>query len=372
MIIGVPKEIREGETRVAATPESVKKLIKKGLQVHLESGAGDAASFYEKDYIAAGAQIVNAGHALGADIVLKVNKPSPQEILQFKKGALLISFLEPYNKDGTFEKLAEVGVSAMAMELVPRTSRAQSMDALSSQAGVAGYRAVLEAAARYPRFFPMMMTSAGSSKVCRLAVLGAGVAGLQAIATARKLGAVVEAYDVRKEVREQIQSMGAKNIDLDIGEEGAGAGGYAKELSAEAKQRQQDALSERLKKFDVIISTANIPGRKSPILITEEVVKGMRPGSVIVDLAAANGGNCPLTEANKVVVKYGVCIVGTTNFPAQTPGDSSHFYAQNLVNMVSLLWVSKQSGEFVLDLNLGDDIILAALAVHQGALCHQR
>ncbi|HUP58631.1 MAG TPA: NAD(P)(+) transhydrogenase (Re/Si-specific) subunit alpha, partial [Bdellovibrionota bacterium] len=235
------------------------------------------------------------------------------------------------------------------------------------QAGIAGYRAVLEAASRYPRFFPMMMTSAGSSKACKLAVLGAGVAGLQAIATARKLGAQVEAYDVRAEVREQISSLGAKNIELDIGEDGTGKGGYAKELSEEAKRKQQQVLNEKLKKFDVIVSTANIPGRKAPVLITEEAVKGMREGSVIIDMAAANGGNCPLSEADRVVVKHGVTLVGTTNFPALVPGDSSHFYSQNLVNLLALIL---NAGK--LELVLTDDIIAAALVVHKGALCQAR
>jgi NAD(P) transhydrogenase subunit alpha len=239
------------------------------------------------------------------------------------------------------------------------------MDALSSQAGIAGYRAVLEGASRYIRFFPMMMTSAGSSKACKLAVLGAGVAGLQAIATGRKLGAMVEAYDIRPEVKEQITSLGAKNIEVEVGESGTGTGGYAKELSEDAKRKQQEALSEKLKKFDVIVSTANIPGKKSPVLITEDAVRGMRPGSVIVDMAAANGGNCPLSEADKVVVKHGVTIIGTTSFPGLVPGDSSHFYAQNLVN---LLGVTHAGNE----LNMADDIVAASLVTHKGAVCQRR
>lgn len=371
MIIGVPKESRSGETRVAATPESVKKLVKQGFKVRIEKSAGTLAHFLDKDYAAAGAELVDHNTALGSEIVLKIHKPTSDEILKMKKGSLLISFLEPYNKDGTFEKLAEMGIDALSMELIPRTSRAQSMDALSSQAGIAGYRAVIEAAVHYPRFFPMMMTSAGSSKVCKLAVLGAGVAGLQAIATARKLGASVEAYDVRKDVHEQIISMGAKNIELDVGEEGSGTGGYAKELSEEGKKKQQAALTEKLKKFDIIITTANIPGKRSPVLVTEEAVMGMRPGSVIIDMAAANGGNCPLTEANNVVVKHGVTLVGPTCLPAMTPGDASHFYSQNLVNLLALFWVKKETST-VFEINLADDIIAAAMTVHKGALCHQR
>jgi NAD(P) transhydrogenase subunit alpha len=365
MIIGIPKETRAGETRVAATPDSVRKLIKKGFKLRVERGAGTLAHYPDESFAAAGAELVDAGQALGSEIVLKLHKPLPAEILKMKKGALLVSFIEPYAQDGTLQKLAEMGVDAIGMELIPRTSRAQSMDALSSQAGIAGYRAVLESACRYGRFFPMMMTSAGSSKACKLAVLGAGVAGLQAIATARRLGAQVEAYDVRAEVREQITSLGAKNIEIEVGEEGSGTGGYAKELSEESKRKQQAALSEKLKKFDVIVSTANIPGRKSPVLITEDAVKGMRPGSVIVDLAAANGGNCPLSRADQVVVKHGVTIVGFTNFAAQVPADASHFYAQNLVNLLAITHVNHE-------LNLADDIVAAALAVHKGALCQRR
>jgi NAD(P) transhydrogenase subunit alpha len=245
------------------------------------------------------------------------------------------------------------------------------MDVLSSQAGIAGYRAVLEAAARYGRFFPMMMTSAGSSKPCRLAVLGVGVAGLQAIATARKLGAVVEAYDVRPEVKEQILSLGAKFIDIDVGESGSGAGGYARELSEEAKRRQQAALMEKIKAFDVVITTANVPGRKAPTLVAEEAVRGMRPGSVIVDMAAPSGGNCPLTEPDRTVVKHGVTIVGTTNFPALVPTDASAYFAQNLVNLLDLFWVESPDtkGARSLKLSTDDDIIAASLVTHQGAVC---
>ncbi|MGZ3698514.1 MAG: Re/Si-specific NAD(P)(+) transhydrogenase subunit alpha [Bdellovibrionota bacterium] len=356
MKIGIPKEIRTGETRVSASPETVKKLLKKGYQVLLERGAGVSAGFADEDY--EGVEFGDAKTALGQEIVFKIHKPSSAEILSMKKGAILFAMLEPYAQDGTFEKLAEMGVSAFAMESVPRTSRAQSMDVLSSQANIAGYRAVIEAAARYGRFLPLMMTSAGSAKPAKLTVLGAGVAGLQAIATARRLGANVEAYDVRAEVREQIESLGAKFIDLDIGEEGSGSGGYAKELSEEAKQKQQKLLTERLMKSDILITTANIPGRKSPVLVTEEAVRGMRTGSVIVDMAAANGGNCPLTEADRVVVKHGVTLVGHTNYPGMMPADASSFYGSNLISLLGLLPDGK--------LDLNDDIIAAALVTHQG------
>jgi NAD(P) transhydrogenase subunit alpha len=370
MKIGVPKETRAGETRVAATPDSVKKLKKKGCQVLVERGAGAGAFYGDDAYTAAGAEIVDRASAFKMDVVLMVNKPSADEIGLLGKSTLLIAHLEPYNKDGTLEKLAQAGVDAIAMELIPRTSRAQSMDSLSSQAGIAGYRAVLEAATQYPRFFPMMMTSAGSAKACKLAVLGAGVAGLQAIATGRKLGAQVEGYDVRKEVKEQITSLGAKFIEVEVGEEGSGQGGYAKELSEDAKAKQQAALGEKLKKFDVIVTTANIPGRKSPTLITEDAVKGMRAGSVIIDMAAANGGNCPLTEAGKTVVKHGVKIVGITNYPTLMPTDASGFYAQNLVHLLDIL-IENKDGKTSLNLNMQDDIIAAALTVHKGDLCRR-
>jgi H+-translocating NAD(P) transhydrogenase subunit alpha len=365
MLIGIPRETRPGETRVAATPDSVKKLRKKGFTILVENGAGAAAGFRDEDYAGDGVQLGDASAALSADLVLKFHKPNESELARLKKGSLLISFIEPFAKDGMLEKLAQAGIDAMGMELIPRTSRAQSMDALSSQAGIAGYRAVIEAASQYGRFFPLMMTSAGSSKPAKLIVLGAGVAGLQAIATARKLGAMVEAYDVRPEVKEQILSLGAKFVELDIGESGSGSGGYAKELSEEAKARQQRVLTERLKKFDIIISTANIPGRKAPVLITEDAVKGMRTGSVIVDMAAANGGNCPLSEPDKTVVRHGVKLVGITNFPGLVPADSSNFYGNNLVNLISLM-AEKKGDATGLNVNLQDDIIAGTLAVYKG------
>jgi len=267
MKIGIPRESKANETRVAGTPAATKKLIKQGFSVLIERGAGQLAGFPDESYAAEGASLVDAATALGADIVFKIHRPTPSEISQMRKGTLLLSLLDSYIQDGLLEKLASAGIDALALELIPRTSRAQSMDVLSSQANIAGYRAAIEGAAQYKRFFPMMMTSAGSSKPARVAVLGVGVAGLQAIPTCRKLGAVVEAYDIRPEVREQILSVGAKPIELDIGESGTGSGGYAKELSEEGKKRQQQLLLEKLKKFDIIISTANVPGRKAPTLV---------------------------------------------------------------------------------------------------------
>jgi NAD(P) transhydrogenase subunit alpha len=349
---------------VAGTPASIKKLVKKGLHVVVERSAGLAAGFPDSAYTAEGAQIGTSAEAFSSDIVLKIHKPSSSEIAQLKSGALLISFLEPYLKDGTFEKLAQAKIDSLSMELIPRTSRAQSMDALSSQANIAGYRAVLEASNHYRRFFPMMMTSAGMSKPAKVLVLGAGVAGLQAIATARRLGGTVEAFDVRPEVKEQIQSLGAKFLEFDIGEAGTGQGGYAKELSDEGRRKQQAALTENIKRFDIVVSTANVPGRKAPVLITEDAVRGMRPGSVIIDMAAPSGGNCALTEAEKVVEKNGVTIVGLTNYPSLVASDASQFFAQNLVSLLGLVFPEKNVDQITL--NLEDDIILASLCTFKG------
>lgn len=371
MMIGLPKETRENETRVGLTPDTVKKLMKKGFKVRVERSCGLKAGFEDDQYTAEGAEVVDPNSVYQTDILVKIHPPAFEEIQKMKKGTLLVSFLDSYVNDGVLEKLAGAGVSAVGMELIPRTSRAQSMDALSSQANIAGYRGVLEAACRFNRFFPLMMTSAGSAKPAKVMVLGAGVAGLQAIATAKRLGALVEAYDIRAEVKEQILSLGAKFVELDVGEEGSGQGGYAKELSAEAKKRQQDLLTEKLKKCDIIISTANIPGRKAPVLITEDAVRGMRSGSVIIDMAAANGGNCPLSEADRVVVKHGVTLVGYTNYPAMTPGDSSSFYGNNLVSLLSIL-VKDDGGKLAFNFDFNDDIIAAALATHQGEVRFKR
>lgn len=344
MKLGVPRESASGETRVSATPDTVKKLCSLGLEVMVERGAGESAAFSDTDFTTAGAQLCDARDAFGADLVTKVRRPNEQEIAGLREGALLVGLLEPRDDDGTLARLAEAKVDALAMEMIPRISRAQSMDVLSSQANIAGYRAVLEAATHYGRFLPMMMTAAGSARPAKLIVLGAGVAGLQAIATARRLGAEVESFDVRPEVKEQVESLGAKFIDLDIGESGAGEGGYAKELSAEAKQRQQDALTAYLAKANIIITTALIPGRPAPVLVTEAGVANMRAGTVIIDMAAAAGGNCPLTRAEQVIGHNGVTIVGHTNYPAMVPADASAFYARNLLNLITLMVESSEEG----------------------------
>jgi len=358
MKIGVPRETLAGETRVAMIPEVVKKLVGKGFEVLVEAGAGAAAHYPDAEYTAAGAVLGARAAAFDADILLKVRRPDASEAAAVKAGAVYISFVESCGEDELLADMRARGVRVLAVERIPRISRAQSMDALSSQSNIAGYRAVIEAAARYGRFVPMMMTSAGAAKPARLVVLGVGVAGLQAIATARRLGAEVYAYDVRPETQEQIRSLGAKPIELDIGESGSGEGGYAKELSAEAKARQQAALADELAKAHVIITTALIPCRPAPVLITEEVVQRMRPGSVIVDLAAASGGNCPLTERDQVVEKHRVILVGHTNLPALVPSDASAFYARNLANLLEIMVDKGAEGPVLKDLD-SDEITRA-------------
>ena len=303
--------------------------------------------------------------ALAADIVFKIHKPTPAEITRMKHGAVLISLLDMCHDDGTFDLLAGQGVDSFALEMMPRLSRAQAMDVLSSQANIAGYRAVLEASRLYGRFFPMMMTSAGSAKPARVVVLGAGVAGLQAIATARRLGAQVWAYDVRPEVKEQIQSLGAKFIEFDLGESGAGQGGYAKILSHDAQLKQQHLLQQELKKADIIISTALIPCMPAPILITEEAVRDMPEGAVIIDLAAANGGNCPLTEPDKIINKHGVIICGYTNFPALMPSDASNFFARNVYNFLMLM-LDKAGDTPTFKDYFSDEMTSMTLITHKG------
>ncbi|MCU7839829.1 MAG: Re/Si-specific NAD(P)(+) transhydrogenase subunit alpha [Candidatus Thiodiazotropha sp. (ex Troendleina suluensis)] len=350
MKIGLLKESVVGEKRVALSPDIVKKLGAKGFEIKVTSGAGEHARFSDDHYRDAGAEIVSPSEALQADILVRVRKPTDSEVAELPRGSILISHIESCGLDETLNVILEKEVVYLAMERIPRISRAQAMDALSSQSNISGYRAVIEAAVHYGRFLPLMMTSAGSAKPARLVVLGAGVAGLQAIATARRLGADVLAYDVRPETKEQIESLGAKAIELDIGESGSGEGGYAKELSEEAKAKQQQALADELSKAHIIITTALIPCRPAPVLITEEVIKNMRDGSVVIDLAAANGGNCPLTEADKVVVKHGVTLVGHTNYPSMVPSDSSAFYGGNIMNLLNIMVDKTDNGLVLKDL----------------------
>ena len=347
MQIGVPTETLAGETRVAVTPETAKKLKTQGHTVCIQSGAGVAASVTDEAYVAAGAEITDRAGALGADLVLKVRAPQADELALMKPGAALVGMLNPFDAAG-LAAIAAAGLTSFALEAAPRTTRAQSMDVLSSQANIAGYKAVMIAADRYQRFFPMLMTAAGTVKAARVVILGVGVAGLQAIATAKRLGAVIEASDVRPSVKEQIESLGGKFIEVsyDTPEEkeaAVGVGGYAKPMPPSWLARQQVEVAKRVALADIVISTALIPGRAAPTLITEEMVKSMKPGSVIIDIAAGKGrnlqgelggGNCPLSEADKTVVKYGVTLVGETNLAALVSADASALYARNVLDFL--------------------------------------
>jgi len=355
MRIGVPKESAAGERRVALVPEIVGKLVPGGFEVLVERGAGDAAAFPDADYEEAGARLVDDAWS-EADAIVKVQKPSGEEIARLREGQVLIGFLQPLTDAEGIQRLAEGGVVAFAMESIPRITRAQPMDALSSQATVSGYKATLLAAERLPRFFPMLMTAAGTVAPAKVLVLGAGVAGLQAVATSRRLGAVVTGFDVRPVVREQIESLGANWLDLGIvGEETEG--GYAQQLSEEQQRQQQEELEKRLPEFDVVITTALIPGRPAPRLIPADAVRAMRPGSVIVDLAAEAGGNCELTEPGEETVREGVTIVGFTNLPSSMPFHASQLYARNVS---ALLHHLAPEGELALD---WDDEITAGACV---------
>lgn len=367
MRIGVPAETRAGETRVAATPETVKRLAA-AHEVSVQAGAGAKASFPDQSYVDAGAKIVaSAAAAWDADIVLKVRSLQDEEVGLLRQGSTLIGLLDPFNPAG-LEAIAKKGVNGFAMELLPRmVSRGQAMDVLSSQANIAGYKAVILAAAHYGRFFPMLMTAAGTVKAARVLVLGAGVAGLQAVATARRLGAVIEASDVRPSVKEQIESLGAKFLDVpyltdEEREIAEGAGGYARPMPADWMKRQAEAVHQKALQSDIVITTALIPGRPAPVLIKEETVKGMKPGSVLVDLAIEQGGNCPLTERDRIVQKHGVTLIGIANLPATVPTDASALYARNLLNMLGLMLDAK-SGEFKID---REDEILAGTLVCAG------
>ncbi len=368
MLIGIPLETLAGETRVAVTPETVKKLKAQGHTLRVQSGAGVAASVTDEAYVAAGAEITDAAGALGADMVLKVRAPQADERALMKPGAVLVGMLNPFDKDG-LQALTDARLTAFALEAAPRTTRAQSMDVLSSQANLAGYKAVMIAADKYQRIFPMLMTAAGTVKAARVVILGVGVAGLQAIATAKRLGAVIEASDVRPSVKEQVESLGAKFIDVpyetaEEKEAAEGVGGYARPMPQSWLDRQKAEVAKRVAQADIVITTALIPGRAAPVLVTEDMVKAMKPGSVIVDLAAAQGGNCPLTEANKTVVKHGVTLVGETNLPALVAADASSLYARNVIDFLKL--VINKEGQFHVDLE--DDIVKACLMCRDGQL----
>jgi NAD(P) transhydrogenase subunit alpha len=373
MLIGVPVETTAGETRVAITPETAKKLMAQGHTVRIQSGAGVAASVTDAAYAAAGAELVDAATAWGCDLVLKVRGPSEAETSRIKAGSAVVGMLEPFNAQG-LQRLAAAGATGFALEAAPRTTRAQSMDVLSSQANIAGYKAVMLAADTYQRFFPMLMTAAGTVKAARVVILGVGVAGLQAIATAKRLGAVIEATDVRPSVKEQVESLGAKFIDVpfETQEEkdaAEGVGGYARPMPASWLERQKVEVAKRVAQADVVITTALIPGRAAPVLVTEDMVKAMKPGSVIIDIAAGKGangsdGNCPLTEAGKTVIKHGVTLVGETNLPALVAADASALYARNVLDFLKLI-INKE-GQLHIDME--DDIVAACLMTRDGAV----
>jgi len=371
MQIGVPRESAAGETRVALTPETAKKLKSQGHVLRVESGAGVAASITDEAYAAAGAEITDRAGALGAELVLKVKSPNAEELALMKPGSALVGMLNPFDKPG-LQALATAGLTSFALEAAPRTTRAQSMDVLSSQANIAGYKAVMIAADRYQRFFPMLMTAAGTVKAARVVVLGVGVAGLQAIATAKRLGAVIEASDERPSVKEQVESLGGKFIDVpyetaEEKEAAEGVGGYAKPMPPSWLARQQAEVAKRVAQADVVITTALIPGRAAPVLVSEEMVRSMKPGSVIVDLAAGKGpegrgGNCPLTETDQTVVKHGVTLVGETNLAALVAADASALYARNVLDFLKLV-ISKE-GAFQVPAD--DDIVVACLMTQDG------
>ncbi len=368
MIIGIPAETRVGETRVAATPETVKKLAASGKHsLIVESGAGLASSIPDADFKTAGATIGSAADALGADIVLKVRGPSTDELPKLKRGALLIGLLNPFD-GAAVQSYAQAGVSGYALEWLPRISRAQSMDVLSSQANIAGYKAVIVAADQYGRFMPMLMTAAGTVKAARVLILGVGVAGLQAIATAKRLGAVIEASDVRPSVKDQVESLGAKWVDVPYANDeekkiAEGVGGYARPMPPEWMARQGEIISERCKTVDILITTALIPGRPAPKLIKAATVATMKPGAVIVDLAVEQGGNVEGSELDKIVVKNGVKIVGMPNLAAQVAADASALYARNVLNFLALS-LNAKTGEFAVPAD--DEIIKATMICADG------
>ena len=378
MKIAIPKERRAHERRVAATPDAVKKYMALGYEVLVEAGAGLEAACTDQAYAAAGAQIISDAATVirEGDVVLKVQRPmndgeGRNEMGHLKRGGVLIGMLNPYSARGDIEAYAQLGVTAISMELMPRITRAQGMDVLSSQSNLAGYKSVLDAAEQFGRAFPMMMTAAGTLPPAKILVMGAGVAGLQAIATARRLGAVVSATDVRPAAKEQVQSLGAAFVMVESDEvkQAETSGGYAKEMSADYQRRQAELIAETIKKQDIVICTALIPGRAAPRLVSEDMVRSMKTGSVIVDLAVEQGGNCALAEAGKVVDAHGVRIVGHRNVPSRLPIDASSLYARNVLNFVTLM-SAKQGGQ--LTLNWDDDITKAVALTRDGAIVHSQ
>jgi len=380
MKVAVPRERRAHERRVAATPETVKKYLALGMEVIVEAGAGLESRITDSQYEAAGAKLETDPQKLytDADIVLKVQRPLAtgegelDEMALIKPGTLLLGLLSPYNAPESVNAYAQTGITAMALEFVPRITRAQSMDVLSSQTNLSGYRAVLDAAYEYDRGMPMMMTAAGTIAPARVMILGAGVAGLQAIATAKRLGAIVSATDVRPAAKEQVESLGGRFVMVDSEEtrEAETAGGYAKEMSEDFKRQQAALVAETLKGQDIVICTALIPGRKAPVLVTDEMVHSMKPGSVIVDLAVEQGGNCTLSQPGEVVEVNGVKVVGHFNMPSRIAADASALYAKNLLNFLTPLITAEEGAAPRLELNWEDEILLASVLTHEGAVRH--
>ena len=368
MKIAIAAETDAGEPRVSATPETVKKMVALGAQVAVEQGAGVKAGILDSDYAAAGAS-VGPGAAQGADIVLKVRRPSAAELKSYQKGALVFAIMDPYGNDAALKAMADAGVTAFAMELMPRITRAQSMDVLSSQANLAGYRAVIDASAEYGRAFPMMMTAAGTVPAARVFIMGVGVAGLQAIATARRLGAVVTATDVRPATKEQVESLGAKFLAVEDEEfkNAQTAAGYAKEMSKEYQAKQAALVAEHIKKQDIVITTALIPGRPAPRLVSADMVKSMKPGSVLVDLAVERGGNVEGAKAGEVVEVNGVKIVGHNNMPGRLAASASALYAKNLLTFLEALIDKKTKA---LAVNWDDEIVKGTALTRDGAVIH--
>ena len=369
MIIAVPKEIENNENRVSITPQSAAELIKAGYKVKIESKAGEKSFFFDKDYQDVNAEIISSKDKLfdDADIILKVTPPSIEEIKLMSKGALCVSFFQPTIELEKVKTMTGIGITGMSMHLVPRTTLAQKMDALSSQANIAGYKAVLMGSVHMGVYMPLLMTAAGTIRPAKVLILGAGVAGLQAIATAKRLGSQVEAFDVRPEVKEQVESLGAKFVEVESdSDDGVGEGGYAKETSDDYKQKQQELIREHISKADMVVTTALIPGRKAPILIGKDVVDIMKPGSVIMDLAAENGGNCELTKKDQVVNHNKVIIDGTSNIPATMPVHASELYAKNIAALIIYM-----TDESKINLDMEDEIISGSTFTHDGKITHE-
>ena len=372
-VVFVPKRHREGETRVAATPESVAKLVKLGLSVVVEPGAGGASNFLDEQYASAGAAIGEGPEDWRtADVVLVPDPLGPHpdlgvlEAEALKEGAVVMGLLDPLGQTDTMGILQRRGITALALELLPRISRAQSMDALSSQANIGGYKAALIAAEKLDRYMPLLMTAAGTVKPSRVVIMGAGVAGLQALATCRRLGAVVEVSDIRPEVKEQVESLGGRFIDLpDM--QADSEGGYAKAVTPEFLKKQQAIVAERVKQADAVITTAQVPGRKAPLLVTEEMVASMRPGAVIVDMAVGSGGNCALSKAGETVVAHGVSIIGEANLPATMPRDASTLYASNLVHVLTHI-----TDDGAIDFDVEDEILMGLMGTYKGKVVNKR